>query len=231
MTTINTGVNGGTFPNTIVGPAAGEVITAASINNGLQGAANECKYLYDTKAALAGATFTGLVTCQAGLTIDGSQLSIPSGANQLVDAGADITVNGDLIVDTDGVFAPTLQIKAGTVSYPDPQRKGDADHTLSVGSGQYVILSTAPTTNRTVTLNAPSRNGQWFEFSLHASGNNPTTKYYEIKRSGSSDYIVRLTGWSKDQATDLGSGVVRIHAEGNVWRLTGGVGIELGADA
>jgi len=52
MTTSYTGVNGGTFPNTITGPAAGEFVTAASVGLVAQGAADEIKYLYDTKEAI-----------------------------------------------------------------------------------------------------------------------------------------------------------------------------------
>ena len=59
MTTTYTGVNGGTFPNTIVGPADGEVVTGASVGLTSQGAANECKFLYDTKVDRAGDTMTG----------------------------------------------------------------------------------------------------------------------------------------------------------------------------
>lgn len=53
MTTAYTGVNGGTFPNTITGPAAGEFVTAASVGLVAQGAADELKYLYDAITRVA----------------------------------------------------------------------------------------------------------------------------------------------------------------------------------
>ena len=53
MTTAYTGVNGGTFPNTITGPAAGEFVTAASVGLVAQGAADELKYLYDAITRIA----------------------------------------------------------------------------------------------------------------------------------------------------------------------------------
>lgn len=66
MTTSYTGVNGGTFPNTITGPAAGEFVTAASVGLVAQGAADELKYIYDaiTRIAYTDAVrgFNGRVT-------------------------------------------------------------------------------------------------------------------------------------------------------------------------
>lgn len=164
--------------------------------------------------------------------LKGGSRTLKTGAAGTVEAGATETVNGNLVIDTDGVFAPTLQIKDGTVSMPDPQRKGDADATLTVSDGQTVILSTAPTTARVLTLLAPARDGLWIDFFLNDSpATSPGTKYYEIIRSGSADYIVRLSGWTTDLATDLGTGQCRVISEGGVWRLGGGVGILLGADA
>lgn len=53
MTTTYTGVNGGSFFNTVTGPAAGEYVTAASVGLVAQSAANEIKYLYDVKENIA----------------------------------------------------------------------------------------------------------------------------------------------------------------------------------
>lgn len=101
MTTLLTGVNGGTFPNQCTGPADGEFVTAASVNNGLQGVLNECKYLYDTKLDLAGGTMTGalIVTAAAASGDAGITTTGDGGAAGLVatggsSAGTGITATG-----------------------------------------------------------------------------------------------------------------------------------------
>lgn len=159
MTTLLTGVNGGTFPNQTTGPAAGEFITAASVNNGLQGVLNECKYLYDTKANLAGATFTGLVTCNAGLTISGSILNIAVGAtfdcdgtfgtsaaaffNGTTEATASFEVSGTLLL--------TGRTRNRGIEYPS-----DADQTLVSATAEVYKLaenaSAGPAVTRVIKL-------------------------------------------------------------------------------
>lgn len=162
----------------------------------------------------------------------GGYWKLLAGATGQVNAGATMTVYGTLALDTDGIFKPSFQLLDGTISLRTPQRFGDADNTINVGSGHEIILETAPTTARTLTLTAPTRDGLFLDISMHHSASSlPGSKYYEIKRNGSANYIVRLSGWSTDLATNLGSGRVRIVADGGVWRLAGGVGILNGTDA
>lgn len=165
--------------------------------------------------------------------LKGGTRRLLTGSVGVVDAGASETVNGDLIIDTDGVFAPTLQVRSGTMSMRDPQRKGDAAvAALTASSGQAVIFEQAPTTARVITLVAPTRDGLFIDFYMQDSpASSPATKYYEIMRSGSGNYIARLSGWTTDLATDLGTGQVRVHSEGGVWRLSGGIGYLPGVDA
>lgn len=244
MPQLLTGVNGGTFPNTCTGPSPGDLVTAASVNNAVQGVLNECKFLYDAKANLAGATFTGLVTCDGGLTIPtGDALTIKSGATGLVELGATLTINGVIDIVTDGMFAAVLQVDGATAqfingarfynwgkeSYPDPQRLTDASQTISAHDGQIVILAT-PTAARTITVEQatdPPIEGQYIQFYLNEPGIVGT--YYEIKREGSGNFIARIDGY--DSGGPL-QGMVRIHVEAGVWRLTGGVGLNgIGLDA
>ena len=164
--------------------------------------------------------------------LDGGTWTLKTGSAGTVAVGAELLVKaGALILDTDGLFKPSIQVLDGTIAFRPPQRFGDADNTINVSSGHEVILSTAPTTARVLTLVAPIRDGLWLDFNLHDTGATPASDYYEIKRSGSVNYICRLTGWTTDEAVDLGTGRVRIIADGGVWRLAGGVGIEKGADA
>ena len=118
MPQLLTGANGGTFPNTCTGPSPGDLITAASVNTGLQGVLNECKYLFDTKANLAGATFTGpvifsstatfngtvtgavnftgLVTCTGGIDVPtGGAVTIQTGVTVTTSVGSQINCNGN----------------------------------------------------------------------------------------------------------------------------------------
>jgi hypothetical protein len=208
------------LPGITIPEDAVDARTAASVNVPFEG-------LHDMVQWLAYRVLANVAILKGG------SRTLKSGAAGTVDAGATETINGNLVIDTDGVFAPTLQIKDGTVSMPDPQRKGDAAApALTVSDGQTVLLTTAPTTARVLTLLAPSRDGLWIDFYMQASATStPATKYYEIIRSGSADYIARLSGWTTDLATDLGTGHCRVHSEGGVWRLSGGIGILLGADA
>ncbi len=53
MTTSHTGVNGGSFANSITGPAATEFVTGASVGLVAQGAANQDKYIRDAITMVA----------------------------------------------------------------------------------------------------------------------------------------------------------------------------------
>lgn len=193
-------------------------IDAASVNVGIEGLADMTAFLWMRMLAKQVLLKGGTGTLKSGSTMTG-------------DAGSTLLINGALTLDTDGVFAPTFSLNSGTIALRAPQRFGDADNTITVSDGHEVILSTAPTTARILTITAPSRNGLFMDFSLTTSANNPATKYYAIKRSGSANEIVQLTGWNTAGAVDLGSGRVRIIADGGVWRLAGGVGIVPGTDA
>ena len=232
MTTLLTGVNGGSFANTTTGPAAGEFITAASVNNGLQGVLNECKYLYDTKANLAGATFTGLVTCSGGLTVPAGQTLTIAGPASL-SGTLETTSTGIVYINSGGTFTVQGTSKAylqGKTMWPDPQRLTNADHTISVHDGTTVILAT-PTAVRTITVEQatdPPLNGERIDFELYAPGG--VGNYYEIKREGSANYIVRLDGY--DGSGTIMEGRCSIQFEGGVWRLLGGIGLAgIGTDA
>lgn len=75
MTTNYTGSNGGSLPNNITGPTAGEYVTAASVGLVAQGAANQDKFLYDiiTRVAYADAVrgFNGRITAGEARTVVG----------------------------------------------------------------------------------------------------------------------------------------------------------------
>lgn len=168
----------------------------------------------------------------ASTILRGGTWQLLAGAIGAVQGGATQTVYGALNLDTDGVFKPTFSLLDGTIALRTPQRFGDANQTnVNVLNGHEVILETAATTNRTISFLAPSRDGLWFDVNLHHSASPGSTKYYELIRAGSGNYLCRLSGWSTDLATDLGSGRVRLIADGGVWRVAGGVGILLGADA
>ena len=53
MTTNYTGTNGGSLPNSITGPEAGENVTGASVGLVAQGAANQDKFLFDAMTRVA----------------------------------------------------------------------------------------------------------------------------------------------------------------------------------
>jgi hypothetical protein len=161
----------------------------------------------------------------------GGSSVLATGSTMTAQAGAVVTVNGNLVLDTDGVFNPLFRQDAGTFSLLPPQFIGDAAATVLIADGHTVILNTAPLTARVLTLPAPSRDGLFFDFYLNASSSNPATNYFEIIRFGSANYIARLSGWSSDGATDLGTGCIHIVADGGVWRCGGGVGFVTGTDA
>jgi hypothetical protein len=94
MTTAYTGVNGGSFPNTITGPAAGELVTGASVGLVAQSAANQDKHLFDIKGNLAGGnawtgaqTEAGLFTCNGGLVANTLNVSGTSALAAITSAG------------------------------------------------------------------------------------------------------------------------------------------------
>lgn len=68
MSITYTGVNGGSYVNTISGPSPGDLVTAGSVGIIAQGAANLSKRLFDTKVERSGDTMTGslLVTGTGG---------------------------------------------------------------------------------------------------------------------------------------------------------------------
>lgn len=65
MSIVYTGVNGGSFVNTITGPSPGDLVTAGSVGIIAQGAANLSKRLYDTKVERSGDTMTGALDVTA----------------------------------------------------------------------------------------------------------------------------------------------------------------------
>lgn len=227
----------GTFVNGVgVGGATGTVQSLA-----LPGVTLPQDTADDMDAASVNVPFEALLDMTADLAyralaattiLRGGSWQLLAGSTGAVQAGAIQTVYGALSLDTDGVFKPTFSLLDGTIALRTPQRFGDVNQTnVNVLNGHEVILSTAATTARTITFLAPSRDGLWFDVSLHVSASPGSTKYYELKRDGSANYLCRLSGWSTDLATDLGSGRVRLIADGGVWRVAGGVGILLGADA
>lgn len=149
MTTLLTGVNGGSYTNTCTGPAAGEFITAASVNNGLQGVLNGTKFIYDTKANLAGATFTGLVTCNAGLTIAASQvltLGSASTASGTLDITATAASSAAAIDATGDGGAPGIIATGGAsdgtgISATGGGTNGNAIAATGVGAGTGLVAT------------------------------------------------------------------------------------------
>lgn len=65
MTTTYTGTNGGTLTNAITGPAASELVTAASVGLVAQGAANQDKQIRDR---IAGATAVGAIAANTQIS-------------------------------------------------------------------------------------------------------------------------------------------------------------------
>lgn len=230
--TLLTGVNGGTFPNQTTGPAAGEFITASSVNNGLQGVLNECKYLYDTKANLAGATFTGLVTIQGDLYIDASTLLVQSGAGFGIAEGATATC-ADSFTLQGSATTPARLVYGNRSRLNIPvTRLSDADHTVNADTDGPVIILAKPTAVRTITIEQATdtlkENGDTLEFYIPVPPDN-AADYWVFKREGSANNIALFTG-------DYGAGTwwpgyVRIHLEGGVWRLSTVVGGNFDTDA
>lgn len=229
-----------TFPGTFVAGNGVGVATGTVQSLAFPGVALPEDAVTDIDAAAFNVPYEALLDMTADLAYrllsnirvyQGGSLTLLTNSSMLAQTGTTITSTGTVSLEADGLFVPTLQMTAGTRSWPAPQRFGDADNTISASSGQQVILTQAPTTGRVLTLTAPTRDGLPFEFNLHLTGAVGATDYYEIKRAASAQYIARLSGWSTDLATDLGTGVCKLVSEGGVWRLAGGVGILLGADA
>lgn len=176
--------------------------------------------------------------------LKGGSWTLKNGADGTIELGGTMTNNGTFNVVTNGIIAALLQVDGATAqfingakfynwgkeSYPDPQRLTDADQTISANDGQIVILAT-PTAARTITMEQatdPPIEGQYIQFYLSQPGT--VGNYYEIKREGSANYIVRIDGY--DGGGNAMQGMVRIHVESGVWRLSGGIGLHgIGTDA
>jgi hypothetical protein len=205
MTTVLTGVNGGTFPNTAVGPAAGETITAASVYNGLQGVLNECKYLYDTKGALAVAN-----TWTAKQTFD--LASAGTGLETAADTTADF--NGPVTLDG-AVTQTSTYTKSGDNAVSADRTSAitasAVTATLDTTKDYWYVETPAPAGNTATytiadSIPVPPTGGR-LEFTCFDIGINTI----RLEREGG-QLIVRFTG-----APNWGSATLRYF--GGSWRL------------
>ncbi len=238
MSTVLTGVNGGSYVGTATAPAVGEPVTAASIQVVAQALLNIVAFLNADKFSTHGGTIDGLTTFTANVDINGADLLIKNGstftaqANTTIDiASDDVRFESGSVVDFKSGSEVTHasgsedEYEAGSELrlFGRTRRRprvplSDANHTIDTTQGDCFQLSGAPGATRTITLRMTTaplpKETERIQLIVPSSGL-ATATLYIVKREGSANDICWFAGVS-GYATSI---TAELELDDGVWKL------------